>query len=667
MLNQSYSASKGDVHHDRASQSETVKPIRILHLEDNPTDVQLCLYKLRMEGLNVQMETARNGQEFREKVQSNTYDLFLGDYRLPDWSGLDAVQWLRVSGIETPFILVTGTLGDELAVECIKRGATDYVLKEKLDRLPLAVRRILDEQRARLRQARTERELLFREQEYRSIVRGAPYGFYRVDEDGDFLMVNPALVTMLGYESEAELLKLNTGHDIFVTPQEREQAVAMTGGSEPSEHRWRRKDGKEIIVRLAGRKVLQESGKPVIYEVFAEDITAQRTLEREFLQAQKMEAVGRLAGGVAHDFNNVLMIINSCMELWQHEKENPEKAERYMRQIREATDIAAFVVRQLLTFSRKQVVERHVVNLNSILKDLSKMLPRLLGEDVEVLILPEKDAELIEVDRGHVEQVVMNLAVNARDAMPKGGKLIIETATRDMGKTEALPEGLEPGHYVCMTVADNGVGMAAETQARIFEPFFTTKPQGKGTGLGLSTVAAIVQENGGKITVHSELGHGTSFNIYFPCASLQKEREKVLPQALSKETGTETILLVEDESSLRTIATEYLERCGYTVLQAGSAIAALEICRNYKGRIDLLVTDVVMPGMSGPEVASAALFVHPEMRIIYMSGYVERLPDLEAVIAGAVFLQKPFLLSDLNHKIREMMKPEHRAPADTVR
>ncbi|HEY6251236.1 MAG TPA: response regulator, partial [Candidatus Angelobacter sp.] len=431
-------------------------PIRVLHLEDNPADAQLCLYKLRAAGLSVQVDVVRTGQEFRDKVFAAAYDLVLGDYRLPDWNGLEAVHWLRTSNINTPFILVTGTLGDELAVECIKRGATDYVLKEKLDRLPVAVRRAMEEQAMRKERDRAQSELLQREQEYSSIVQGAPYGIYRADQAGNILMANPALVTILGYETESALVKANTVRDIFVDAAGRDRAMAQAnpGDTSDSEHRWRRKDGSEIIVRLAGRRLTGQAAGPLTYEVFVEDITAQRSLEQQFLQAQKMEAIGRLAGGVAHDFNNLLMIIGSCLELWQHEKTDPQKAEYYIRQIREATSMAAFVVRQLLTFSRKQVTERHVVDLNSILKDLGKMLPRLLGEDIEIISLPGRNMDYVDVDRGHIEQVLMNLAVNARDAMVKGGKLIIETATVDLDETDGGRMDLAPNRYVVLTVRD---------------------------------------------------------------------------------------------------------------------------------------------------------------------------------------------------------------------
>jgi two-component system cell cycle sensor histidine kinase/response regulator CckA len=640
-----------------APQPAAAVPIRILHLEDNLADAQLCLYKMRLAGLNVQVDLARTGEEFRRRIQGGAYDLILCDYRLPDWSGLDAVQWLRISDLNIPFILLTGTLGDDLAVECIKKGVTDYVLKEKLDRLPFAVRRALEEQAMRAERDRAHRELLQREEEYRSIVHGAPYGIYRTDHQGNVIMANPAMARMLGYERESELLKLNTARHLFVDPAERERAIDQVEsiGFVHSEYDWRRKDGKEITVRVAGRKLPGPNGTAAVYEAFVEDVTAQRTLEQEFLQAQKMEAIGRLAGGVAHDFNNLLMIISSCLELWQHENADPEKREKYVRQIREAATMATSVVRQLLSFSRKQMVERHLLDLNFILRDLSKMLPRLLGADVEVINIPGRNLEKVEGDRGQIEQLIINLAVNARDAMPSGGKLIIETANLQVDGDQAARLTLGPGRYVSMSVTDTGTGMDAETQARIFEPFFTTKEQGKGTGLGLATVSAIVKENGGQIAVRSEVGKGSTFEIYFPSAADKKQIAEAPRVEVAVERGTETILSVEDEGGLRAITSEYLQSQGYTVLNAGNGIGALEICRTHPDRIHLLLTDVVMPGISGPEVAVAALAMRPEMRVIYVSGYIDRQIDLQALGPGTAFLQKPYNLGDLSRKIREVL------------
>jgi len=601
------------------------------------------------------MDVVSDSVHFQQKLQANTYDMVFGDYHLPRWNGLEAVRWLRKAGYTMPFILITGTLGDELAVECIKEGATDFVVKDKLERLPAVLRRALREQALQAERDRAEQRLRQSERDYRSIIEGAPYGIYRASRDGDILMANPALVTMLGYQREEELLRLNTARDIFCNPEERMQALSQIQTRYGKlEVAWRKKDGREITVRLAGRRLPKGMDDNAVFEVFVENITEQLTLERQFLQAQKMEAVGRLASGVAHDFNNLLMVIRGCSELLEYHISIPEKISGYVRQIQDATSVATSVVQQLMAFSRKQPPERRVVDVNAIVRDLLRMLPRLLGEDVQVVIRTGDGAHHINADRGHLEQVIMNLAVNARDAMPRGGALTIETALvrREQSQSGALAETLPPGNYVSLSVADNGIGMDRDTLSHLFEPFFTTKERGKGTGLGLSTVYGIVKQNGGVISVDSTPGKGTTFVIHFPCVDSPKTVEKPIHAMALSPGGTETILLVEDEHILREITREYLESRGYNVLSAETGAHALELCRAYDQPIHVLLTDVVMPGMSGVDLAREARQCRPGLNTIYVSGYTERSPDLNAAIETGMYLQKPYSLTDLSQKIR---------------
>src|SRR5260221_1315603 len=332
-------------------------PVRILLLEDNPSDAELCQRKLESSGLEFSFKSVGTPDQFKQEIRTEAYDIVLGDYRLPSWTGLEAVRWLRETGSLIPFILVSGTLGDELAVECIKEGATDYVLKDKLERLPFAIRRALDEKGVRRDRDQAERELRQLGQHYASIVRGAPYGIYRADQHGRIIMANPALVSILGYASEAELLRLNITLDVFADRQEQGRILSQVNESnvfKDTEVTCRRKDGRPIIVRVAGRRLEAEAGAPAGYEAFVQDITEHRVLEQQLQQAQKMEAIGRLAGGVAHDFNNLLMIIRGCAELLEHHKNQPEKFGAYLKQINDATSIAASVVQHLLMFSRNQ-------------------------------------------------------------------------------------------------------------------------------------------------------------------------------------------------------------------------------------------------------------------------------------------------------------------------
>ncbi|MGC2694992.1 MAG: response regulator [Candidatus Angelobacter sp.] len=632
------------------------KLIRILLLEDDPLDAELCLRKLESSDLNFTIKSVSSADQFKLEIGSNRYDIVLGDYRLPSLTGLDAVRWLRASGLTLPFILVTGTLGDELAVECIKEGANDYVLKDKMERLPFAILRALEEGELRTQRDQAARELRQSEQKYASIVQGAPYGIFRADVQGHILVANPALIGMLGYQSEAEVLGLNIEADVYVNPRDRHDIMKKVESGKlfpRPEVKWRRKDGSTIIVRLEGRQ-LETDGGPVMYEAFAQDVTEQRIMEQQFQQAQKMEAIGRLAGGVAHDFNNLLMIIRGCAELLKYHKTEPEKIGAYITQIDDATAIAASVVQQLMAFSRKQVPERSALDCNAVLRDLRKMLPRLLGEDIKIVFTPGQTLGRISADRSQIEQIILNLAVNARDAMPEGGELLIATTNVYVHTPQIERPGIElaPGSYVLLSVADSGTGISPDIQSHIFEPFFTTKERGKGTGLGLATVYGIVKESQGHILVESALGKGTTFNIYFPVMAISKEPS---PPALSVPVvpgGSETILLVEDEAALREITGEYLQSRGYRVLTASNGLQALEICRTHEEPIDILLTDIVMPGIPGPELVKSALDMRPSLRVIYVSGYVDRGIETVAMEQNAVILKKPYSLADLGRQIR---------------
>lgn len=494
------------------------------------------------------------------------------------------------------------------------------------------------------------------EAEYRSIVQGAPYGIYRVSDKGQVLMANPALVTMLGCKSEAEVLQLNTMDRPYWDPAElgglvsnREQFLRH------HEAKWKRKDGKPITVRLAGRELPGGMGASPEYEVFVENITEQRSLEAQFRQAQKMEAVGQLAGGVAHDFNNLLMIIASYARLIPLHIDDRDKIAKDAMQIDEAVARAASVTQQLLAFSRKQVLQPTVLNLNTLVLGLGKMLPRLLGEDVE-MSLATRSTGKVKADATQLEQVILNLAVNARDAMPSGGKLIIETS-------DVYLDGRYPGHegtaipagdYVMLAVSDTGIGMDRETQTHIFEPFFTTKAN-TGTGLGLSTVYGIVKQSGGFIWVYSELGTGTTFKAYLPKVDAPEDGARHDLGPGPDPRGDETILLAEDEAALRTVVAIYLESLGYTVLSSGNGEEALLMLQSNAQSIDLLITDIIMPGIGGPQLAMTAQEIRSGMPVIYISGYTDHALDRSTIGAGASFMQKPFRLGSLALKIREVL------------
>ena len=390
---------------------------------------------------------------------------------------------------------------------------------------------------------------------------------------------------------------------------------------------------------------------------FARDITEQKKLEAQFLQAQKMEAVGRLAGGVAHDFNNLLTVINSHSQLALLELKEWDPLREKFESIQKAGERAANLTRQLLAFSRRQVVEMKVIDLNTLLRDLEKMLHRVIGEDIELKTSLDAGLGRVKADPGQIEQAILNLVVNARDAMPSGGKLTIQTGNEDVDQEFAGKHmGLKPGRYVMLSVSDTGVGMPPEVKERLFEPFFTTKEKGKGTGLGLSTVYGVVKQSGGEIWIYSEPGFGTIFKIYLPAVDEPLEAAKRRPVGERMPRGHETILVVEDEDEVRKLAVGILSKQGYKVLDASHGGDAMLMLEENREPIHLLLTDVVMPGINGPDFARRMKFVHPDLRVLYMSGYADNVIFQHGILDKAMaFLQKPFTIERLTGKVREVL------------
>jgi len=421
-----------------------------------------------------------------------------------------------------------------------------------------------------------------------------------------------------------------------------------------------RRDGTSIVARISGRSI--PNGKNGdSFEIFMEDVTETRTLELQLRQAQKMEAVGRLAGGIAHDFNNLLMVISGYAEFLLERLGPDPRLRGPAQEISNATQRATSLTRQLLAFSRKQMLAPKVLDLNEVVAENLKMLTRMIGEDIDLVMVPGASLGAVRADPGQIDQVIMNLAVNGRDAMPEGGKLTIETANVTLDENFARTHTpLTAGDYVMLAISDTGVGMDSETQSRIFEPFFTTKGA-KGTGLGLSTVYGIVKQSGGFIFVDSQPQRGTSFRAYFPRVDGREDaaaaqESLALPRA---EHGQETILLVEDETNLRHLARQYLEIQGYKILEAEDSAAALQIVDGYQGTIDLLLTDVVMPGMNGRELATHISKLLPEVRVLYMSGYTENAIGHDGTLdPGINLLQKPFSLPALKDRVREVLDSE---------
>jgi PAS domain S-box-containing protein len=508
---------------------------------------------------------------------------------------------------------------------------------------------------------RSAQERLARsEMNFRSLVTNAPYGVCRCDSSGKLLDANPAMLSMLGYSSGQELVGSHLGV-LYEDTQHWFELADRLGSSTPFNAvlvEWKRKDGSPLLARISGRTVIN-GGHAKTFELFAEDVTEHRVLERQLQQSQKMEAVGRLAGGIAHDFNNLLMVISGYAEFLL-DRLGPEPALRAPAQeIASAAGRASSLTRQLLAFSRKQMLAPKILDLNAVVTENLKMLTRMIGEDIDLVMTPASALGAVRADSGQVEQVIMNLAVNARDAMPSGGKLTIETSNVTLDEEQArFHAPLKPGNYVMLSISDTGAGMDPETQSHIFEPFFTTKGP-KGTGLGLSTVYGIVKQSGGYIWVYSEQGKGTTFKVYFPrVAEIAETPVQVaaLVEPVAAEPGTETILLVEDEANLRYLARQFLEKQGYRVIEAADGAVAMQIAVAHEGVIHLLLTDVIMPGMNGRELAQRVSEIRPNTKVLYMSGYTEKVIGHNGTLdAGIRLLQKPFTLRDLKTRVREVL------------
>src|SRR6266478_935712 len=506
---------------------------------------------------------------------------------------------------------------------------------------------------------RSEDALRKNEEMFRLIFSYNPLPTWVIDnETRRFLEVNDAAIRQYGYSLNE--FKCMTAFDLRPEEERARYLDLMkqmpNDGLYQGNWKHRKKDGKIIQVEIISHE-LEYAGRRVRL-VVAQDLSERHLLEQQLRQSQKMEAVGRLAGGVAHDFNNLLMVIKGHTELLLNVLPPSEHCSRKIEQIDRAADRASALTRQLLAFSRLQVLQPHVMNLNEVVEEMGRLLPRLIGEDIELVVRGSENLGAIRADASQMEQVIMNLAVNARDAMPDGGRLLIETLNAELDSTyNAVHPIVRQGRYILLAVSDTGTGMSAEIQAHVFEPFFTTKAQGKGTGLGLATVYGIVKQSGGFIWVYSEIGRGTSFKIYLPRVDQPVERAGAVRSVSEAPRGTETILLAEDEQDVREVAREFLESGGYTVIEARDGAEALKRVEKHEGAIDLVLTDMVMPGMTGQELTARLLQSLPDIRVLYMSGYSERAAaDCARGESSMRLLSKPFSRWALLRAVHEILK-----------
>lgn len=642
-------------------------PLRLLIIEDSEDDAELICMELERADFDVTWKRVETEDGFREALEES-WDLIISDFQMPDFDGLRAFAIYKECAVDIPFIFVSGALGEERAVQAMRAGARDYLLKGKLARLNVAVKRELAAAQARQAQRDLQKEAEREQRRLSMAVEASGAGVFehRMPIDDQTYYSN-RWAEIIGYDVE-ELPPAKDFLDWVFAQAHPEDVVfarkayrAFLEGETPqfnTEIRLQHREGHWVDIAAFAKALERDQNGAVSHVVGVMlDLTERRKLEDQLRQSQKMEAVGRLAGGIAHDFNNLLTAIFSFGEFVLNELNPKDPAYSDMREVLKAAKKAEQLTAQLLTFSRRKPVSPKILNLNHLLEDIDRMLRRVVGEDIDVVSVLAPDLHNVRIDPGSFEQVIINLAVNARDAMPEGGKLTIETSNIFLGEDYGTSHGvtMAAGSYICIALSDNGVGMEEDVQKQVFEPFFTTKESGRGTGLGLSTCYGIIKQASGYIWVYSEIGRGTSFKVYLPRAGeeIDDSPQPAEPKSLQ---GGETILLAEDDNQVRRIAMRALSQLGYQIIEASNGKEALEKAKQWEGDIHLLLTDVVMPEMGGKQLVEALSPLRPQMRILYMSGYTSNTIVHQGELdPGTQLLTKPFTPDILSRRVREVL------------
>jgi PAS domain S-box-containing protein len=637
------------------------KPLRLLQIEDSESDADIVLRLLMQAGFEVFSQRVEDAEGLRHALEDPAWDVVIADYYMPGFDAPGVLRLLQECGRDIPCIVLSGKMGEDTAVEMMKSGAQDYLTKNNLTRLVPAVERELAEAASRRESKQAQEELRGSEERLALAVEATQIGTFDFYPQTGKLIWSKFARQHFGLSSEMEVT-----YDTFLRalhPADRDRVTQTLldalryerGGDYVDEYRTLGiEDGQERWLSSWGRVFFDAQSQPVRVVGVILNITERKRLEQQLLQAQKLESIGRLAGSIAHDFNNLLTIINGYAHLVLAEMGPQDALRDSMEELSKAAMQAAALTRQLVSFSRRQVAEPKTIAVNEFVKDYENMLRRLLGENIELVLSLDPQAGAFRADPGQMGQVLMNLAVNAKDAMPAGGKLVIETSSMVVDDHFARTHlYVSPGQYVVLAVTDTGTGMSAEVKSHVFEPFYTTKEQGKGAGLGLSAVYGIVvHQSGGSIWVSSEPGRGTTFKLFLPFFGLETSPGSAASIERISSKG-ETILLAEDEAGVRKYTREILERYGYIVLEATNGLEALSVARNHPGPIHLLLTDIIMPTMGGVELTEKFNVEFPGIPVLFMSAYTDQI--MRHWSALSAYIQKPFTLSDLLTQVRDLL------------